>query len=138
MLGNKYERLFRDFGMQHPQFYEQVIDWCPSGQMSIFVKLKNGKCYDYDRMDGSLRRVRSKNDVFDDDILIKELSANLQKNIPLAGKTQMELCEELGITRTMMSRYLHGKATPSATKLYRIAKAIGCTMEELFDENYMD
>lgn len=138
MLDNKYDQLFRDFGLQHPQFYEQTVDWCPSGQFSIFVKLENGKCYDYDRMDGSLRRVRSKDDAFDDDILTKELGANLRKNIPLTGKTQMELCEELGITRAMMSRYICGKATPSATKLYRIAKAIGCTMEELFDENYMD
>lgn len=138
MLGNKYERLFQDFGLQHPHFYEQVVDWCPSGRMSIFVKLNNGKCYDYDRADGSIRRVRSKDDVFDDDILEQELSANLRKNIPFAGKTQTELCEELGITSAMMSRYLHGKSTPSATKLYRIAKAIGCTMEELFDTNYME
>jgi transcriptional regulator with XRE-family HTH domain len=66
------------------------------------------------------------------------LGANLRKIIPICGITQKDLATKLGITNAMLSRYIHGTAVPSAAKLHRIAKALGCTMDELFDGTYME
>ena len=137
MIRDKYEIILRDFEMCHPHFYERTVDWWASGKMSIVVEMDNGTRYEFDRMDGTLRRLRDKDLELDEDILSKELCANLRKNIPLTGKTQADICEELGITKAALSRYINGNSSPSATRLFRIARVIGCTMDELFDETYI-
>lgn len=138
LVRDKYEQILQDYEMCHPYFYEQTVDWWASGKMTIAVELKNGNLYEFDNLDKTLRCLRSKNCNVDEDILNREFGANVRKNIPLTGKTQKELCEEIGITNAMLSRYIHGNSAPSAAKAYKIAKAIGCTMDELFDETYMD
>lgn len=136
-MAGKYTYIYQDYEKSHPHFHKQTINWWPSGRMAISVELENGKRYEFNSFDKTLRRLRGKDDVVDEDILAKEFGANLRKNIPLAGKTQKELCEELDITNAMMSRYLHGKSIPSATKAYKIARALGCTLNELFDDTYL-
>lgn len=57
---------------------------------------------------------------------------NLRK---LAGLTQTELARRTGIHRTLIARYESGLTIPSATKIVRIAAAIGCMVEDLIREN---
>lgn len=138
MLKDKYTQILEHFELYYPHHYERVIDWWPSGRLSVTVKLDDGAMYEYDRADSSLRRLRTKEYEYDEDILGKELGANLRKIIPISGVTQKDLAEKLGITTTMLSRYVHGMSIPSAAKLHIIAKALGCTMDELFDGTYIE
>ena len=48
-----------------------------------------------------------------------------------AGMTQQELAEAVGILQKDVSRYERGAVKPSAVILSKLARAIGCTMEEL-------
>ena len=50
----------------------------------------------------------------------------MQKNI-----TQVELAEMLGISRTAVSMWETGEALPRAETLKRLAKILGCTIDEL-------
>lgn len=138
MVKDKYEQILDHFELYYPRHYERAVDWWASGRMSITVKLEDGSMYEYDRTDSSLRRLRTKDLENDESILSQELGANLRKIIPICGITQKDLATKLGITNAMLSRYIHGTAVPSAAKLHRIAKALGCTMDELFDGTYME
>ena len=50
----------------------------------------------------------------------------MQKNM-----TQVELAEMLGISRTAVSMWETGEALPRAETLKRLAKILGCTIDEL-------
>ncbi len=50
------------------------------------------------------------------------------------GVSQVELADRLGINRVSVSRLLNEKNDMRASTLTKIAKAIGCSVGELFDE----
>ncbi|MGI6151239.1 MAG: helix-turn-helix domain-containing protein [Christensenellales bacterium] len=49
-----------------------------------------------------------------------------------AGLTQQELAEKLGIDRSTVTKWETGAAAPLTAKLPEIAKALGCTINDLF------
>ncbi|CAL9561561.1 hypothetical protein SUDANB105_04632 [Streptomyces sp. enrichment culture] len=49
----------------------------------------------------------------------------LARQLKLAGKTQAELAEELGLTRAAVSAWITGRSTPRPTVMVDIAKALG-------------
>lgn len=50
--------------------------------------------------------------------------------------TQEELAKNIGTTQAMISRYVSGKALPNILIGRKIAKVLGCSMDELFYINY--
>ena len=50
------------------------------------------------------------------------------------GVTQVELADKLGINRVSVSRLLSDNNDMRASTIIKIAKAIGCTAGELFDD----
>ena len=49
---------------------------------------------------------------------------------------QEELAKSIGTSQTMISRYLTGKVMPSILMGRKIAKVLGCSMDELFYIDY--
>lgn len=137
MIKDKYEDLLRNFELYYPKLYSQAIDWWVSGRMSIMVRLEDGNTYEYDRSDDSIRLLRTGPDRSDESVA-KDFGCNLRKFITLSGMTQKDICERLGITNAMLSRYIHGTSMPSAGKAYRLANLLGCTVDELFNGIQVD
>jgi ribosome-binding protein aMBF1 (putative translation factor) len=137
MVRDKYEKILSQFELYHPTLYKQSVDWWASGRMAITVKLSNGELFEYNQLENTIRRVQTETDL-DEGNMTKSFGKNLQKHIPLCGMSHGELAEKLGITNAMLSRYIHGNSSPSVVKAFRIAKAIGCTVDELFDCNYAE
>lgn len=52
-----------------------------------------------------------------------------------AGLTQKEFADELGISQVSVWQWEHGEALPTADKLPAIARALGCTIDALFDHD---
>ena len=50
---------------------------------------------------------------------------------------QEQLADDLKLSRMMISKYINGKATPSAYNASRIAKALNCDTRELTDFSYI-
>lgn len=138
MMRNKYEPMLDQFKLYYPGYYDQAVDWWASGRLSITVRLKDGTQFEFNSMTNTIRRVRTDASVASDDVVAKEFGHNLQKFITMRGVTNMELASRLGITNAMLSRYIHGTSMPSAGKAFRLAKALGCTIDELFDGTYME
>lgn len=139
MVRDKYEKILNQFELYYPNFYEQAVDWWASGRASIGVKLNDGSVLDYNHFDNSIRFIQINTYIEDDEESRKKaFGHNLQKMIPFTGMTKGEIAEKLGITNAMLSRYLRGTTMPSADKAHQIARLIGCSTDELFDDTYMD
>lgn len=137
MIRDKYEKVLKQFELYYPTVYNQAVDWWASGRMSISVKLNDGNIFEYNYVENTIRRIRNDSDI-DETSMTKSFGKNLQKQIPFSGMSHGQLAEKLGITNAMLSRYIHGNSAPSAVKAFRIAKALGCTVDELFDGTYTD
>lgn len=59
----------------------------------------------------------------------------IEKNRRKIKKTQAELAEELGVSQANVSQWESGTAFPRADKLPELAKALDCSIDELFSEN---
>ena len=64
-----------------------------------------------------------------------QFSNNLQHVIAKKKIQKKELAKQLGITNAMLSRYIHGAATPSVYKACQIANALGCDINDLICNN---
>ena len=53
----------------------------------------------------------------------------------LAKLTQEQLSEALGVSRSAVAMWETGCAKPSADKLPKLAKLLGCTIDELYAED---
>lgn len=51
------------------------------------------------------------------------------------GLTQIELAEKIGVTRQTIISIEKGTCVPSVVLALRLAKVLGCTVEELFNES---
>lgn len=137
MVKDKYEQILTRFERNHPYIYDQAVDWWASGRVSIALKLEDGTVVDYNDLENTVRWVTI-NENFDEESKRRAFGHNLQKFIILRGLSKSDIAENLGITNAMLSRYIHGKAMPSFDKGRDIAILMGCSMEELFDETYME
>lgn len=135
MIGDKYASTLKQFELYYPKLYERAVDWRSSGPISVIVELSDGTAYDYDPMDNSIRQVINNGFYADDDMSRRAFGANLQKMIPYSGLNKSEFAEKVGITNAMLSRYIRGNSTPSVLTARKIAIALGCTVEELFDDS---
>lgn len=135
-MTDKYERTLKQFKLYYPSFYERTIDWWASGRMAITVKLDDGTLFEYDPIDESLRQIAD--DQSDDETVIrKAFGNNIQKMLPFSGMNQGELADKVGVSRVMMSNYIRGKSIPNVIIARKIARALGCDINELFDDTYM-
>lgn len=137
MITDKYEKILRRFKLYYPDYYNNAIDWWGSGRSSIGVKLMNSEMIEYDDMDNTIRWIKIGADA-DPEYRKRAFGYNLQKIIPSCGMSNNEIAEKLGITNAMLSRYLHGKTMPSFDKAFQLSRIIGCTMEELMDDSYLE
>jgi DNA-binding XRE family transcriptional regulator len=53
----------------------------------------------------------------------------------LADLTQEDLAKKVGVTRQTVLAIEKGNYAPSVILAIRLAKALGCTVEDLFDED---
>lgn len=136
MFIDKYERTLRQFETYYPNLYTRAIDWWASGRMSVAIKLNDGTVYDYDPLDNSIRRVSNIEHDIDETEFRKIFGSNLQKMLPYSGLTKGELAEKVGITSTMLSRYIRGNATPNMFIASKIASILNCTLDEFLDNTY--
>lgn len=136
MNRNKYDRTLKQFELYHPSLYNRTVDWWASGRMAITVKLNDGSMFEFDPLDNSIRKVVISWTEVDEDVTRKEFGNNLLKMIPFSGMNSKELAAEVGISTVMLSKYIHGKSTPNVLVARKLARALGCTVDELFDDTY--
>ena len=128
-----WSSVFDDFASRRPDMAEDVVDWYPSGQYEIVVKLRSGKRYIYDWRLQLVYRLIEKYDEEDvtEEMWRKKFRFKLCDKMRRMCVNQYELSIRSGITNVTISKYMNGKATPSAYNLERIARALECSVSEL-------
>ena len=53
----------------------------------------------------------------------------LKNEISRSGKTQAQICDETGISVTLMSYYVTGRRTPSLKNLYLLSEALNFSVD---------
>lgn len=134
---NYWEPVFNEFVDRYPDLAEDIIDWYPSAQLEITVRLKDGRKYAYDWMVKSAWIIH---DPEDDTEELSEMewrsmfSKNLLRKMRNIGMTQDELSYITGISQVTISKYINRKATPSTYNVRKIANALKCSIGELIYE----
>ena len=128
------DNLIRNFNLYYPHYADKVISYREDKDFGLIIKLQNGDTLCYDELSQSLRALP--NEASDTETYFrKEFGKRLQRKIYFSGLSQKEVSERTGIQQSALSNYINGKVTPSIYNSRKIAKVVGCSIDELV---YMD
>lgn len=134
-MNNIWEPVFREIEWHWPDLYNDIVDWYPSAQMEITFKTSNGNKYAYDWIGHTLMFICSVEDDnyknLEEDTWRLNFSKSLVSKMRKLGVSQDTLSERTGISRITISKYINCKATPSTYNVYKITKALKCSVSEL-------
>jgi DNA-binding Xre family transcriptional regulator len=122
--------IIRNIELYHPNIARRAVKYYDGAEAEIIVELDDGSLYSYDDFNETIRRLPDLNSMSEDECLY-EFGFRLRRLMYRKGITQEILSERTGIARPILSRYLTGKSCPSFYKVDKIAKALGCSIDEL-------
>ena len=120
--------LYENFKLYFPSFAKGCVSWKQTDLFELEIHNKDGSIDIYNDMNHSLG---PKIDTSTDAGWRKEFARRLRKKIAMRGITQTNISELAGISQPLLSLYTQGKSLPSAQKVSAIAKAIGCSVNDL-------
>ena len=129
MKEKHFDYIYKDFKKDHHYSDEDVEDWWPIGANAIIAVLKDGTKLEYHHMLRTIRKVPTYTG--SEEEWRREFSRRLSFEMYERGFDQTYLAEASGISQTNISRYIHRKVTPSAYAVDRMARALGCYMDDL-------
>lgn len=133
------EQLERDmviFRKRYQHIVDKMIEYESYGEDEILITMSDGTELVYNVFMDKLRRV---NKQFNDNRDVNEDSWREMFSIRLCGKMRLramsrwKLSELTGISEVTISKYMNGKATPSAYNLRKIAIVLECPISELMN-----
>ena len=120
--------LYENFKLYYRAIERGCISWRQKDQKELEIHNKDGSIDIYNDMNHSLG---PKIDTSTDTGWRKEFARRLRKKMAMKGITQDNLSKLTGIGQPLLSLYTQGKSLPSAQKVSAIAKAIGCSVNDL-------
>ena len=133
--------VYNEFCEEYPSIANDIVDWYPSAQMEITVKIHGNKMYCYNWLDKRIR-ILSKDGgeteicELNDTDTKKQFAYNLYNKIRRMGMNQQKLSELTGISENTISNYCVGKGLPNVHNLKKICRALKCSVYELVDMEY--
>lgn len=98
----------------------------------LMLTYKDGTKEVFDTFHNSSHKVVYSNTLTEDQLRIA-FRRGLQKMMNRKWVTQDELATRIESTQQMVSRYLTGQSIPNALTLKKIAMALGCATDDLYD-----
>ena len=139
---DRNERVVNEFKRWHPTFYERTVKCIITGYHLLLAILDDDTKLEFSSLDNTLRDVTQLYDPEYNSHISeiewrKSFSSRLKTILYDRSIKQEVLADMLGISRTMLSKYINGKATPSSYNLNRIARALSCDVRDLVDFDYI-
>ena len=129
MKEKHFDYVYKDFKKDHHYSDEDVEDWWPIGANAIIAVLKDGTKLEYHHMLRTIRKVPTYTG--SEEEWRREFSRRLSFEMYERGFDQTYLAEKSGISQVSISNYIKRKTTPSAYAVDRMARALGCYMDDL-------
>lgn len=122
--------LYDEYALYFPQYASMTEDWYEENEWDLVAKLSDGSRLIFDGFMHTVRGLPDSNDMTEEKFRL-EFSKRLYKMLDRRRITQLELSQRTGISPVMINRYLHRKVTPSIYNVNKIARALGCSIDEL-------
>lgn len=129
-----FESMVEEIKAQNPILGDQIVDYHPSGQLEVIVRLRDGSRFRYDYRTKTMSRVPDRalvNGHMTEQDWRADFAEKLNRRMYMKGLTQAELSEVTGISHVSIGNYMNGRATPSAYNIDRLCWALGCPASEL-------
>lgn len=123
-------QLFENFKMYYPSLAKKTVRYEEVGSFELLAELDDGDILSYDDLYNSYRLLPKDSSNLTEEECLREFGIRLRKLMIRKGVSQEELSDRTGITQAMLSRYITGKAAPSFYRIDKIAKALGCSIDE--------
>jgi ribosome-binding protein aMBF1 (putative translation factor) len=125
------EQMLNNMSMYFPWIFDEMTRYEVFDEWALTVETSDGTVYLYNDMNNSIRRLPAHPAYMTDDEIKKEFGLRLQYFLDRKGISQKELAERVGASSAQISHYVRGRYTPQFTMLDRIARALGCSMDDL-------
>ena len=129
MSASYHEHIFDSYINEYPEVLSRIDHWAKHNSNSIMIFYKDGSRGIYHMMMKGLRSARR------DDGSEAELRRHFRDELVEwmydRGYTQQTLAKAAGISQRAMSKYLNKEAMPSGYVIYKLAKALKCTPNDL-------
>lgn len=128
------EAMLENFKIQCPWTKDHIVKSEPFSSMQLLVELDDGSKVLYDYAENSFRYIQPYPTDNEEEIEKRwrqEFALRLRSKMYEKAMGQEELSNITGISRTMISHYITGKYIPNIYNTSKLAKAFGCTVDEL-------
>lgn len=125
------EYLHKAFTMYFPFIARDTVECYEGGPDELIAKLKDGRIYSYYNLHHTIRLLPKDDESFDEAKCREEFGIRLYRIMERKGITQADLSKRTGIAQGNISNYTNGKKLPSFYTADKIARAIGCSIEDL-------
>lgn len=125
-MNSDYELLRRHY----PFIAKDVVDYHENGKHELILTLVDGSKCSYDTVWHTIRNIPIDRDHMTDEEYRVEFGSRLRDTLYLKGLTQQDLSDMTGISRITISHYITGNTTPSLPNADKIARCLGCTIED--------
>lgn len=122
---------YRKLAYRFPHLVERAIDICDYSVWETKIVLENGDIYLFDEGTENVRRLPGLPGEANEKEFMCEFGIRLRNIMRWNRITQSQLSEKSGISQPRISQYATGQATPSIYTVNRLAKALGCSVDEL-------
>ena len=115
----------------YPYVAEDAAKYHQVNMYEVIVDLIDGSSILYDDLEKSIRVLPNNSDDMSEEECRKEFGYRLRRIMYIKRVNQAELSARTGISQTMLSHYMNGKASPSFYNVDRICRALECSIDEL-------
>ena len=116
---------------------EDVLEIKELNEWDLLIVFKNGTKIIYDRFTNYHKNIFYDNiEELTDEQEMKEFAYRLRTMMKRRHIVQDELAERVGTNQAMISRYINGESIPNVLTVRKIAKALDCSMDDLFYKEY--
>lgn len=112
----------------------EEVTWVNDNE--VYFRFKDGRKYMYDVPMHGFRGFYPEGHELTDDEWKLSFKTRLYKLMFHRRINQEELAERVGTSQTMISHYITGRSVPGVIMLAKLARALGCSVEDLLYKEY--
>ena len=120
----------------HGIFKEDIVEYKAVTPYDLVIEFKNGERRIYDTFSNTWSYVKYESDDLTDEQELHEFQVNLKTLMRRKFVDQTELARRLGVSQGTISKYTTGHLIPDVLMLRKMARALGCSVNDFFYKHY--
>ena len=116
--------------MEFPRLFEEVKTYYSYAPLVLMIVLEDGRTFLYDDLNRTSTCLPSDDGAMTRSQTNRVFGILLRKVMQRKGMTQQMLADATGLQQYQICNYTYGKSSPSLYALDKIARALGCSVEE--------